>query len=415
MESTLRHTQSTSSATTTLKIGMLRALQSMARHASRLRNVLVSAGIVLLAACSHPSETATSPVKPSTSAVVKNRPSDPEVRAAQEALAGLGYYRGSIDGITGPKTRAAVAKFQTDLGLPPDGKVSRDLVAQAARAHQEPERYTRVDPTMGPLYEAGDVYTYTDGGIETVVSATEHRVEWKNAVGSSWSSALDFTLPTNQPDNGTITVTRALAWPLEVGAASTYAVTATIVDSKSPDHTEAELWQCTVKGRERISVVAGIFDTYKISCQPNTGSDGTQSRTWYFAPAVGHYVRYLDNAPASSNNLTGTRSRDLIAIAPGVSNWPSEARIGLEWAVSHALEAEPDGQAVPWESSAIAARFVIKPGRQLKLDNSGRCRQFTGTRIAADGAQRLYPGVACRHAGGRWQVVGLDGTPRWLH
>ena len=326
---------------------------------------------------------------------------------AQEALAGLGYYRGPIDGIIGPKTRAAVAKFQTDRGLPPDGKISRDLVARVARARQEPEHDAPVDSTMGPLYEAGDVYIYTDGAIETVVSVTEDRVKWKNAVGSSWSSAPDFTLPTQQSDNGTITVNRPLAWPLEVGATSTY--------SENPDH-KPELWQCTVKGREQTSVVAGTFDTYKIVCQLDTGtSDRTQSRTWYFAPAVGHYVRYVDNAPASSNNVTGTRSRDLLGIAPGVGDWPSEARIGLEWAVSHALEVEPNGRAVPWESSAIAARFVIKPGRQVNLDNPGQCRQFTETRIAADGAQRLYPGVACRQADGRWQVVGLDGTLSSLH
>jgi surface antigen len=412
MTSALRHPQSTPSAATTLKIAMPRDSQRMARRRSRIRNVLVSAGIVLLAACSHPSETAKSPVKAPISGVVKNRPSDPDVRAAQEALAELGYYRGPIDGITGPKTRAAVAKFQTDLGLPPDGKVSRELVAQVARARQ-PGHDAQVDPTMGPLYETGDVYIYTDGAIETVVSVSGHRVEWKNAVGSSWSSARDFTLPTNLLDNGAITAHHPLAWPLNVGATSGYTVVAPIANAAKPDH---KIWQCTVRGRERTSVAAGTFDTYKIVCQLDTGtSNRTQSRTWYFASAIGHYVRYIDDAAALSSDVTGTRSRDLVGVSPSVSGWPSEARIGREWAVSHALEAEPPGQAVPWESSAIAARFVIKPGRKVNLDNSGQCRQFTAIRTAADGARRLYPGVACRQPGGRWQVVGLDGTLSALH
>ena len=392
---------------------MLKALQSMAKRGGRIRNVLVSAGIVLLTACSHPSETVISPVKPSTSAALPNRPSDPEVRAAQEALAGLGYYRGPIDGIIGPKTRAAVAKYQTDLGLPPDGKVSRDLVAQVARARPTPEHNTQVDRTVGPIYEAGDAYIYTDGQVETVVSVKEDRVEWKNAVGSRWSSAADFTLPSNQTDHGAIAVRRPLTWPLTVGATATYAATATVTTRGNPGHKTAELWQCIVESREQTSVVAGIFDTYKIVCQLDTGTPGTtQSRSWYYAPAVGNYVRYVDNAAAPSNDLTGTRSRDLIAISPSVGGWPSEARIGLEWAVSHALEVEPDGQPVPWGSSAIAARFVIEPGRRLDSDNSGQCRRFTQTRTAADGAHRLYPGVACRSAGGRWRLVGLDGTPK---
>jgi len=404
---------------------MVVALQITAKCGGRVRAVLVGAGIIFLAACSHPSDITVPPVKPSTSAVlptppsdaevIPTRPSDPEVHAAQEALAGLGYYRGPIDGIIGPKTRAAVAKYQTDSGLPPDGKVSRDLVAQVARARPTPEHYTQAGPTVGPIYEVGDAYMYTDGRVETVISANDERVEWKNDVGSRWSSAPDFTLPSNRTDNGEITVNRPLTWPLKVGATATYVIVATSANAEDPPRKTAQLWQCVVEGREWTSVVAGNFHTFKIVCRLDTGTPSTvQSRTWYYAPAVGHYVRYVDKAAARLNDLTGSRSRDLIAISPSVSGWPSEARIGLEWAVSHALEVEPDGQPVPWESSAIAARFVIEPGRRLDLENSGQCRRFTQARTAADGARRLFPGVACRSAGGRWRPVGLDGTSSLL-
>ena len=59
-----------------------------------------------------------------------------------------------------------------------------------------------------------------------------------------------------------------------------------------------------------------------------------------------------------------------------------------------------------------AARFVIEPGRRVDSDDSGQCRQFALTRTASDGAQRVYPGVACRNATGRWQVLGLDDKSR---
>lgn len=391
---------------------MFKMLQSMAMRGGRIRNVVVSAGIGFLAACSHPSETMISPVEPSTSVAVPNRASDPEVRAAQEALAGLGYYRGPIDGIIGPKTRAAVAKYQTDLGLPPDGKVSRDL-AQVAREGTTLEHSPQVSPTRGPTYEVGDAYVYTDGQVETVASANKSRVEWNNAVGSSWSSASDFTLPANQSNDDAIAVQRPFTWPLKVGATATYAVTVTTANSGNPNHKTAELWQCIVASREKTSVLAGTFDTLKIVCQLDMETSAPEeSRLWYYAPAVGSYVRYVDKAAAPLNDRTKTRSRDLIGISPSVDGWPSEARTGLEWAVSHALEVEPDGQPVPWESSAIAARFVIEPGRRLELKNADQCRQFTQTRTAADGAHRLYPGVACRNTGGRWRLVGLDGPPR---
>lgn len=43
------------------------------------------------------------------------------VRFVQEQLAVQGYYPGAIDGIAGPKTRAAVRAYEADHGLPVTG------------------------------------------------------------------------------------------------------------------------------------------------------------------------------------------------------------------------------------------------------------------------------------------------------
>jgi N-acetylmuramoyl-L-alanine amidase len=42
-------------------------------------------------------------------------------KGVQQRLQNLGFDCGPIDGIVGPKTRAAVRNFQTKFGLPPDG------------------------------------------------------------------------------------------------------------------------------------------------------------------------------------------------------------------------------------------------------------------------------------------------------
>jgi peptidoglycan hydrolase-like protein with peptidoglycan-binding domain len=121
------------------------------------------------------------------------------VRATQDYLARLGYYGGPIDGINGPKTRAAVANYQTDSGLPPDGKVSRDLIARLAGAPSTPAQRDKVDRVAGPFYEPGDAYVYTDGQVETVLSTSESRVTWHDAKGEQWSADFDFTgRPTDQ-------------------------------------------------------------------------------------------------------------------------------------------------------------------------------------------------------------------------
>src|SRR5512141_573180 len=98
---------------------------STERHRSRLRAPRTSrrlwrsaaaavAALLLMSGCSHVPEKPAAPAQPSASAASPSkpapaaRPADPEVRAAQDYLARLGYYSGLIDGINGPKTRTAV-------------------------------------------------------------------------------------------------------------------------------------------------------------------------------------------------------------------------------------------------------------------------------------------------------------------
>ena len=46
-----------------------------------------------------------------------------DVRAAQEKLSDMGYDVGTADGKVGPKTRAALQKFQSDKGLARTGRL----------------------------------------------------------------------------------------------------------------------------------------------------------------------------------------------------------------------------------------------------------------------------------------------------
>src|SRR5437899_4168550 len=53
---------------------------------------------------------------------------DPTVEATQERLAQLGYYNSPVDGIFGPTTRDAVAKYQIDNQLDVTGSLSPDTL-----------------------------------------------------------------------------------------------------------------------------------------------------------------------------------------------------------------------------------------------------------------------------------------------
>ncbi len=53
---------------------------------------------------------------------------NPLVLDVQRELAERGYYQASIDGIVGPATRAAIGAYQSDAGLPVDGRVTQGLL-----------------------------------------------------------------------------------------------------------------------------------------------------------------------------------------------------------------------------------------------------------------------------------------------
>lgn len=52
---------------------------------------------------------------------------DPVVEAVQRELLSAGYYKGPVDGVSGRKTRQAIAAYQQAVGLEPDGKPSNEL------------------------------------------------------------------------------------------------------------------------------------------------------------------------------------------------------------------------------------------------------------------------------------------------
>ncbi len=53
---------------------------------------------------------------------------DSTVAAAQQRLAREGYYRGQIDGVIGPETRRAVARYQSSRGLRVTGSLTTDTL-----------------------------------------------------------------------------------------------------------------------------------------------------------------------------------------------------------------------------------------------------------------------------------------------
>ena len=97
-------------------------------------------------------------------------------------------------------------------------------------------------------------------------------------------------------------------------------------------------------------------------------------------------------------------SRALVAARPSTQNWPAEAKAGLDWAITHALDMP--GPALDWSSTGVDARFEIRTypsltPREAALvgTNSQACHRFE-----MRSGDRRYPALACPDAKGMWVI-----------
>jgi peptidoglycan hydrolase-like protein with peptidoglycan-binding domain len=63
------------------------------------------------------------------------RMSEADRQRVQETLHRLGYYEGHVDGIFGPLTRAAIRRFQHDIGADMTGHLTAEEASRLVTTH----------------------------------------------------------------------------------------------------------------------------------------------------------------------------------------------------------------------------------------------------------------------------------------
>jgi peptidoglycan hydrolase-like protein with peptidoglycan-binding domain len=329
-----------------------------------------------------------------------------DIAKAQQRLATLSYDPGPVDGVMGHKTRIAIKHFQVDEGMAVDGELTpavsaslkkRALMQQPKLDHADTPGKPRdvTDPasrpinTVGPSYEVGDAYVYSDGRVETVSRVGPERTLWEAGDGSVYTGYRNFVLP-------------PISWK-----------SGTSRGENQVQPAAGPKWPPAATG-EIVKALAGLFDAVVIECQRTSPEPGTwKKRTWYYVPEVGHYVRRVDVIHGTGRNIIV----DLVAIRPGGKGWPPAARGGLDWAIQGALDAGDYENIVEWRSSAVGAMFSIRLTGNVTVSGQADCRRYNIQRAGPDQI-KLFPAIACKtSAGERWLTPGLDSgsvSPRAL-
>lgn len=269
-----------------------------------------------------------------------------------------------------------------------------------------------------PVYQKGTTFVYSDGSWETVVANSPDTVTWRDHRGYLSSGSADFTRRRAEWQRKTRQGTRQFEprkdlwarhklslWPLQTGNVASYAETGVWQQKGESENSYRANWTCKVVGKERISVMAGEFDTWKIVCKRYAGKNVSaksrlrEIKTWHYAAEIGHYVL------ATRQYYTGKAPKrlELLAVLPPLDDLSAAAKRRLQSKFQKALEFKKSGESLKWSLPKSALTGEIKPTGTFRLNGGQYARRYVQIFSRPQGQQTYY-GMAVRDSHGRWIV-----------
>ena len=155
-------------------------------------------------------------------------------------------------------------------------------------------------PGRLPALESGATFVFRKGdGAEVssrIVAVEGDDVTWQADNGWTWTGKAFFWPVERWQGEGAsgsqeISGDPRALFPLVIGERVAYRYQGRRQDQQAGWSGQG---RCEVAAAEQITVPAGSFDTYKVVCEQGEDlSEPYRIRTWWYAPAIGHYVATL--------------------------------------------------------------------------------------------------------------------------
>ncbi len=272
----------------------------------------------------------------------------------------------------------------------------------------------KLAPAELPQYAAGESFIFSDGRRETVLDIKGEAVTWRDQYGNRITRYKNFLIPPLTWESRTrksTAVTDASPqwlWPLTVGRDGAFDFRQAIVrknggsgETASPRRELARSWRCSVDQTEKIQVIAGTFDAYRVSCfRFRLGTDEwRQTRTYYYAPKVGHYILREDHYAGRPSRRT-----ELVSYGFNSTVLPDADQKILNGTLQDVLNRNPDGVGTVWKSPNRDLAVTLTPVRSYTDDVGVACREYTSAYHFGGRVRTNFRNV-CRGRAGIWQRV----------
>ena len=265
---------------------------------------------------------------------------------------------------------------------------------------------TDMPPASLPRPAVGDRSYFSNGRRLEVTAVSGDSVDWKRSARHRYRAERNFLLPPSREESAKRITTSTLeapvtsVWPLALGRDLDFFLRRTSTDKGSGERKEStRYWSCDVDAAQRITVLAGSFDTYRIDCTRKTTSyKFRQRRIWYYAPEIERPVLRLDYYRKERK-----RRLELTAFRPALSGLSKASLKDYRKRFQQVMEGAASGQPMAWRSERERASIVIEPLKTLQWPDGTFCRNYR-QRVTIDGNTRTGAGMVCRTAEGRWRV-----------
>lgn len=259
-----------------------------------------------------------------------------------------------------------------------------------------------------PDLAVGESFIFDDGRTDTVIEINGETLTWRDDRGIIRWIHRNFLLPDigwqnrTRRSKSTTTADAKLLWPLQVGATGRFDYLQSVDANDGSTHNEyKQSWQCMVEGTQSLDVAAGTFNVFKIPCYRYL--DGTsfwrQTRTFYYSPEVGYYVKRTDTYASRPS-----RQRELVSFGFNSTALPGNEQAILINTVQKVLNENADGAATAWNRPDGSLSATLTPLRSFQGTNGESCREYQST-YDVKGRKRVNNRTVCKQGTGLWQRV----------